>query len=617
MGPIADLEKHLPSEWWRSLFNSIYLKTDSDVVENDENTMAEVDQIIALTGVEPYDNILDMCCGQGRHSLELARRGFLAVQGIDRSRFLIRLARARARAAHYTHLRFSEGDARKTRLAPQSMDCVVLMGNSFGYFEKEEDDRKVLEEVGRLLRSQGSLMLDITDGNWMKEHFEPRSWEWIDQQLLVCRERTIASDSRRLVSREVIIHADKGVITDQFYAERLYSYEELAQALDRAGFVDIVRHEDFKANSTRNQDLGMMGNRLLLTARAKEKSVSQKKSVKIDCTVILGDPRLPDKVKAGGRFNKEDIDTVNKLKGALGRLEDFQFTYVDNHSQLIKYLTTTPPPLVFNLCDEGYMNDAFKELHVPAILEMLKIPYTGASPACLGLCYDKTLVRALAKDLEIPVPDEIYIDPENVSAAIPSTFPSLVKPAFGDSSMGITQHAKVDNTEQLMSYFDWIKYEMPGIPILVQEFLPGREFSVAVLGHKGSLEALPILEVDYSRLPKDLPPILSYESKWLPDSPYWSNISYRQTTLDEDRQRQLVDHSCTLFERLDCRDYSRFDFREASDGTIKLLEANPNPGWCWDGKMNIMAKFAGLEYHQFLEKVLNSAFERYKDVIKT
>ena len=98
-GPGFRLERHLPSEWWRTLFNSLYLETDGDIVENDANTRQEVDLLIRSTGIERGHRVLDLCCGQGRHSLELARRGFRHVTGLDRSRYLIRLARKRARQA--------------------------------------------------------------------------------------------------------------------------------------------------------------------------------------------------------------------------------------------------------------------------------------------------------------------------------------------------------------------------------------------------------------------------------------------------------------------------------------------------------------------------------------
>src|SRR3954453_1144542 len=96
LGPVSDLERHLPSEWWRTLFNSLYLETDGDVVENDRNTETEIDLLVRSAGLEPNDRIPHLGCGQGPHVLELARRGFKQVTGIDRSRYLVRLARKRA-----------------------------------------------------------------------------------------------------------------------------------------------------------------------------------------------------------------------------------------------------------------------------------------------------------------------------------------------------------------------------------------------------------------------------------------------------------------------------------------------------------------------------------------
>ncbi len=83
LGPISDLERHLPEEWWRTLFNAVYLCTDGDVVENYDNTKKEVDIIISSLDLKENEKILDLCCGQGRHSIELAMRGFNYLTGID------------------------------------------------------------------------------------------------------------------------------------------------------------------------------------------------------------------------------------------------------------------------------------------------------------------------------------------------------------------------------------------------------------------------------------------------------------------------------------------------------------------------------------------------------
>ncbi|HRP62624.1 MAG TPA: methyltransferase domain-containing protein [Phycisphaerales bacterium] len=612
IGPVSDLERHLPSEWWRTLFNSIYLKTDADVVENDTNTVREIDLLVKAAGLEMNDRILDLCCGQGRHALELARRGFKNVTGVDRSRYLVRLARKRAKSRNLP-VSFHEGDARKFRLPESSFQCVALMGNSFGYFDREEDDLAVLAAVKRVLRSGGTVALDLTDGQWMRDHFEKRSWEWIDEQHFVCRERSLTADKSRLVSREVVVHAERGVIADQFYAERLYSREQIHDLLARAGFTLIRDHGSLIADSDRNQDLGMMSNRIFTTAQAPTKPTPPKKRGPLfpEVTVLMGDPSLPDTVKRGGQFNPEDMDTIDRLKKALAELEGYTFRYLNDHATLLAELRENPPQFVLNLCDEGFNNDAFLELHVPAILELRKIPYSGGGPACLGLCYNKNLVRAIAASIDVPVPLETYFGPDDQAATLPSAFPALVKPNFGDSSIGITKNAVVHSPQELVSYLEELRSQLPGCPVLVQEFLSGTEYSVGIVGNPGQrVQALPLLEVDYSGLDPDLPRILGYESKWIPDSPYWSQIKYHEANLDEDTRRRLVDHSIALFERLGCRDYARFDYRADANGEIKLLEANPNPGWCWDGKLNFMAEFAGYRYADLLRMIIEAAQER-------
>jgi D-alanine-D-alanine ligase len=608
LGPVADLERHLPPEWWRTLFNAVYLQTDGDVVENQANTAREVDLLIRAVGLEPSDGILDLCCGQGRHSLELARRGFTHVTGVDRSRYLVRLARKRAKQ-NALEPSFREGDARRVRLPERSFHCVCLLGNSFGYFDREEDDSAVLRRARHLLRPAGVVALDLVDGEWMRANFEPRSWEWIDQNHFVCRERSLAADGMRLISREVVTHAERGVIADQFYAERLYSRPRLEQLLENAGFVEIRFHEPVKTESDRNQDLGMLARRIFVTARAPRVVPQRRIDIPFpEVTVIMGDPRLPDRVKRDGVFNPEDLDTICRLKEGLAELSAYRFQYLDNHVALLAELRRNTPAFVLNLCDEGYNNEASMEAHVPALLEVLRIPYTGAGPACLAACYDKALVRAYAQALDIPVPMESYAAPDDQGATIPSVFPALVKPAFGDSSIGITQRAVVRTAEQMISYFEWLRAELPDRPVLIQEFLAGPEYSIGVIGNPGQgYTILPVLEVDYSGLDPELPPILSYESKWLPTSPYWTQIKYREARAEEADLRQAVDYSTLLFERLGCRDYARFDFRGDAAGEIKLLEVNPNPGWCWDGKLNLMAGFGGYRYADLLRMILETA----------
>lgn len=614
IGPVSDLESHLPAEWWRDIFDSLYLKTDGDVVEDEENARLEVDRLIAAAGMEPGDHILDLCCGQGRHLLEFARRGHDGLTGVDRSRYLIRLARKRAKSAG-ADITFREGDARAVRIGESSQDYVLILGNSFGYFASQSDDARLLTGAARALKASGTLVLDLVDGDWMRAHFEPRSWEWIDQNHFVCRERSLSEDGRRLISREVIVHDERGVIADQFYAERLYSPAELQTLLEEAGFREVRQMGGFEALSERGQDLGMMGHRAIVTARAPKKTARAGVSGRaqpLDVAVIMGDPRLPDKVKRGGQFNEEDFATIQKLKESLETLESYRFRYLDNHATLEKDLRAAPPDLALNLCDEGFNNDAFMELHVPALLETLDIPYTGAGPVCLGICYDKSLVRAAAAALDVPTPSETYVRPHDRSATLPTSFPAILKPNYGDSSFGITSQAVVNNKMELVDYLEKLWRDLGDQPILVQEYLTGAEYTVGLIGNpKTGLEPMTLLEVDYSKLDPSLPKILGYESKWDPDSPYWTEINYRASDAPEALRRDMAEYAARMFERLGCRDYARFDFRATADGQVRLLEANPNPGWCWDGKMNLMAELAGHSYADFLDSILRSAVSRY------
>ncbi|MCB0376672.1 MAG: class I SAM-dependent methyltransferase, partial [Sinomicrobium sp.] len=205
IGPVANLEHHLHPEWWKRIFNSLYLKTDGDVVEDALITAAEIDMFGELLGIREGDTLLDLACGQGRHLIELARRGKYQLFGLDRSRYLIQRARSNAKKGGLV-IQFKEGDVRKLPYATDSFDFVTILGNSFGYFESPDDDVRILSEVFRVLKPEGKLLMDVADGNYLKDRFVPRSWEWMDKKHFVCRERSLAKDGRRLISREVITH---------------------------------------------------------------------------------------------------------------------------------------------------------------------------------------------------------------------------------------------------------------------------------------------------------------------------------------------------------------------------------------------------------------------------
>jgi D-alanine-D-alanine ligase len=621
LGPVPNLEEYVHPDWWRAIFNSLYLKTDADVVDDQKITRQEVDLFSEILKISPEDKILDLCCGQGRHSLELARRGFKYVEGLDRSHYLIQKAKGYEKKEGL-NVKLREGDARKLPYLPDTFDVTLILGNSFGYFDTIQDDLRVLKEVFKVLKPWGRLLVDVTDGQYLREHFQPRSWEWIDKKHFVCRERSRSLDAQRLISREVIAHVEKGVIADQFYAERLYTKESLTELMRAAGFTDISFHGEISPDSQRNQDLGMMEKRIIVTAVVKKEWTPLKKKPKEaaeNVVVILGDPSKPDPLKPLAIFDEDDLYTIDQLKSALRELsagstgKDYQFTYLNSHDTLIPDLIKLvgKVDLVFNLCDEGYSNDPRKELHIPALLEKLEIPYTGAGPQCIAYCYDKSLVRGIAKEMGIPVPEAFFIKPEDTIFELPFSFPVIVKPNFGDASFGITQRSVAGSLEELLNGVSEIRekfgYEKP---ILVEEFLPGKDLSVGIIGNPpSSYSVLPIIEEDYSGLPESLPKICGYEAKWLPDSPYW-NIKSVRANLPEETEKLIIEWCLKLFGRLGCRDYCRFDWRLDAEGNPKLLEVNPNPGWCWDGHIAKMAKIAGMSYGEMLGAFLRAAEQR-------
>jgi D-alanine-D-alanine ligase len=616
LGPVENLEHYLQPDWWRRIFNSMYLKTDADVVEDLQITRKEVDLFTDILGLEKNMVILDLACGQGRHSLELARRGFKNVNGLDRSHFLIRKAKNNS-SAEQLNTGFKEGDARKLPYPADTFDVVMILGNSFGYFESTEDDIKILKEVRRVLKPFGKFLIDVADGHYLRDNFNPRSWEWIDNKHFVCRERSLASDNQRLISREVISNINKGVILDQFYAERLYNKENLTEMFDRTGYSQVTFQGNLETDSKRNQDLGMMERRIIVTARvAKEWTpVKVKKAELKNVVVLMGDPEKPDTVKPGGFFADADYETIRHLKIALSQLKEYRFVYLNNHNSLLNDLVKLKPRIdfVLNLCDEGFTNEPRKELHVPALLEMLGIPYTGANPQSLAYCYDKSLVRGIARELGIPVADAIFIKAEDNVFEMNIDFPVIAKPNYGDSSVAITANSVANNIEELNDAIIRIR-ETLGYdkPILVEEFLPGKEVTVGIIGNPPeSYTFLPFAEEDYSRLPSNLPKICCYEAKWIESSPYFKLLRSIPVNLPEETEKMITEQCLKLFERLDCHDYARLDWRFDQQGVPKLLEVNPNPGWCWDGHLAKMANLKGMDYAEMLQLILQTAEQRF------
>jgi D-alanine-D-alanine ligase len=327
--------------------------------------------------------------------------------------------------------------------------------------------------------------------------------------------------------------------------------------------------------------------------------------------VVTGDPTLPDPTKREGGYHEEDRVTHEAMAAAFSGLAAYETEVWSDHRRLAARLERDRPDLVVNFCDTGYFNVPTQELHLPATLELMGIPYTGAPPAAMVICYDKAIVRLLGQSMGIPVPRETFVPRDAPADVLPGFLPALIKPNTADGSVGITKDAVVRTPAEASTYLAWLRQTLPEADILVQEYLPGPEYGIGLVGNPGTgLVALPPLEVDFSRLPQDLNPILSFESKTMPDSPYWTDIKFVRARLAPEVEERMIGWSRRLFARLGLRDYGRFDFRVGADGELKLMEVNPNPAWANDGKLALMAGHAGMSYPQMLEAIVSAAVAR-------
>lgn len=250
-------------DWWKTLFNEVYLITDSRTVCDHELTCREVDFLEKVLNLEKSSPVLDLCGGQGRHSLELSRRGFKDVTVLDYSDFLINLGRESA-LREGLNTKFIQRDARDTGLPDQRHRFIFIMANSFGYFIDEKEDEKILQEAFRLLISGGSLLLDLPNKEYVIKNFSPKSWHEANEEIVVCRERILDKDI--ILGREMVVSKIKGLIRDEKYCTRLYSPEKISELLRLAGFSSITIQKDFVSHK-KKADYGCMTNRIIVTAK--------------------------------------------------------------------------------------------------------------------------------------------------------------------------------------------------------------------------------------------------------------------------------------------------------------------------------------------------------------
>ena len=249
-------------DWWKSIFDEVYLLTDARTVCDDELTGREVDFIMTFLNIGKNSAILDLCGGQGRHSLELARREFKDLTVLDYSGYLLELGRKKANEEGL-NIQFIQGDARCTNLPEGRFHYIILMASSFGYFAKDSENLKILEESYRVLSPGGKLMLDIPDRDYILNNFRPLSFHKVNDDISVRRQRLIRGNV--IYSIETVISDMKGCIRENTYCMRLYSVENLKKLLLKAGFKLVLFKRDFMDRSNLG-DFGCMTNRMVAIA---------------------------------------------------------------------------------------------------------------------------------------------------------------------------------------------------------------------------------------------------------------------------------------------------------------------------------------------------------------
>jgi len=250
-------------DWWKTLFDHVYLLTDARSVCEDWLTRLEVDMICELIPIHPDHRILDLCGGHGRHSLDLCRRGYRRCTVLDYSSYLINHGKASADAIN-VFINFVNSDARNTGLESSTFEHVLIMGNSLGYMLDEDADRLILNEAGRILRSGGWLLIDVANSISVKADFSPIAWHEIGHDIVVCRQREMDRDVIR--SREIVISKEKGLIRDTAYSMRLYDPESVVSMLGEIGFISTKIHTEFAPHQKKG-DYGFMNNRMIAIAQ--------------------------------------------------------------------------------------------------------------------------------------------------------------------------------------------------------------------------------------------------------------------------------------------------------------------------------------------------------------
>jgi D-alanine-D-alanine ligase len=280
----------------------------------------------------------------------------------------------------------------------------------------------------------------------------------------------------------------------------------------------------------------------------------------------------------------------------------------DDFTTLYQLMAQDPPDVVFNLV-EFFHNDLSNEGSVAGFFELFRIRYTGAPPFCLSLCRRKGLTKQILLQSGVVTPRFCSLKDPIIKPDHGLHYPLIVKPSRQDGSAGVDANSVVYDYPQLLRRIDRAFADFKS-NILVEEFIEGKELHVSVLGNDPP-QVLPIIEYNFSGLPKDHPHLITYDIKWNPlSSAYHKVHSLCPAKLSPRIEKRVREQALRAYMVTNCRDYARVDIRLGKGGIPYVLEVNPNPDLTEGVSFMDSAENAGLGFSETLRKIVNFALER-------
>ena len=222
---------------------------------------------------------------------------------------------------------------------------------------------------------------------------------------------------------------------------------------------------------------------------------------------------------------------------------------------------------------------------------------------------NKTLTKKILSSENICTPKFKFIEESQKTYRLGLKYPLIIKPALEDASVGIENESVVNNHKDLKNRIEYI-FEHYKQSVLVEEFILGRELNIAILGDEKS-KALPISEIDFSKMPNHLHNIVSYQAKWEPlHEAYHKTIPKCPARLPKKIEMEAKDTALKCFRLMGCRDYCRVDMRLSTEKKLYVLEVNPNPDLTEDAGFMRSARQAGYSYKRALDTIANLANNR-------